>query len=213
MSLQVLAKACEREVVETVPTAPLFLEGDVGLEARDLWNGMVFKGKAFSLRSICKLFLQNRPILAVVCGVEGKGATLWTSFSSPDAKLCTTAQGDAMEAVKRFFFFCISHQSFPPTMVGDVFLEHTSVASHALAAFENIFFSPPPLLKVRFDPTSPRLKSQHDCTYHPARWYCGVFFASEKLLVRYFCSNLGERKSRFRDKFWRLQATCSLDMD
>lgn len=108
MSLQVLAKACEREVVETVPTAPIFLEGDVGLEARDLWNGMVFKGKAFSLRSICKLFLQNRPILAVVCGVEGKGATLWTSFSSPDAKLCTTAQGDAMEAVKRFFFFFVS---------------------------------------------------------------------------------------------------------
>lgn len=34
MSLQVLAKACEREVVETVPTAPIFLEGDVGLEAK-----------------------------------------------------------------------------------------------------------------------------------------------------------------------------------
>lgn len=138
MSLQVLAKTCEREV--TVKLWRPYRPRRSFLKVTLVQNGMVFKEKAFSLRSLCKLFLRNRPILAVVCGVEGKGATLWTSFSSPDAKLCTTAQGDAMEAVKRFFFFCISHQSFPPTMGRDVFLEHTSVASHALAAFENIFF-------------------------------------------------------------------------
>lgn len=103
MSLQVLAKTCEREV--TVKLWRPYRPRRSFLKVTLVQNGMVFKEKAFSLRSLCKLFLRNRPILAVVCGVEGKGATLWTSFSSPDAKLCTTAQGDAMEAVKRFFFF------------------------------------------------------------------------------------------------------------
>lgn len=37
-------------------------------------------------------------------------------------------------------FFLISHQSFPSLKVGDDFLEHTSVASHALAAFKVVFF-------------------------------------------------------------------------
>lgn len=70
---------------------------------------------------------------------KGRGGVLDISLFPRCQAVCATAQCDAMEAVKRFFFL-ISHQSFPSLKVGDDFLEHTSVASHALAAFKVLFF-------------------------------------------------------------------------
>lgn len=102
---------------------------------------------------------------------KGRGGVLDISLFPRCQAVCATAQGDAMEAVKRFLFFYLPSK-FSPLKVGDVFLEHTSVASHALAAFGK---KKKCLAFEQFDPTSPWLKSQHDCTYHPACWSCGVF--------------------------------------
>lgn len=72
----------------------------------------------------------------VVCGVEGKGRR-FGHFSLPQVPGCVHYRaGQCDGGSEAFFFFLISHQSFPSLKVGDDFLEHTSVASHALAAFE-----------------------------------------------------------------------------
>lgn len=67
-----------------------------------------------------------------------EGAAFWTFLSSPGCvHYCAVRCDGGSEAL---FFFLISHQSFPSLKVGDDFLEHTSVASHALAAFKVVFF-------------------------------------------------------------------------
>lgn len=118
-----------------------------------------------------------------------------------------------MEAVKRFFFY------FPikvllPLSFGDVFLEHTSVASHAFAASgkkkKNC------LAFEQFDPTSPWLKSQRDCTYHPARWTRGVFLCFREAFDAVFSLQFWQEggvasETSFASRW--LHATCNLAAD
>lgn len=167
---------------------------------------MVFEERACSLKNCFSE--QAHPSGCVWSRREG--AAFWTFFSSPGARLCALPR----RAVRWrqwsvFFFFLISHQSFPSLKVGDDFWNTQALLVTRSLPLKKKKFC---LAFEQFDPTSPWLKSQHDCTYHPASWSCGVFFFFFLLSKSFWYGILalvmagGQRC--FRDEF-RLLVTAS----